>query len=310
MRDLHGQLDSILHLRDQVNTGAVRGPRIYSAGAMIDGLPTTYPDATRRQQPARRPQGGGPPGQRGRGSDQGLHPGGPDACSRRCSTRRSTFNLRVAGASRPGGRASPPPRTASARIEHLSGVPEAALADASSLNAAHYRGFFAGWTAFERSWAGLDSARTRPGGQGRWRNSGTIMVPTLVLHETFSRLDDPAVLQRHDAPRRARVAAAAVERARHGPAGGMDHGGLSAFRAARPRQDQFLRLFAAAGGRIATGTDASNQLLIPGYSEHRELELLVGAGLRPATPCSPATRNGALVLGVDSLGLIAPGQGG
>jgi hypothetical protein len=38
-------LDSILYLRNQVNTGAVRGPRIYSAGAMIDGLPTTYPDA-------------------------------------------------------------------------------------------------------------------------------------------------------------------------------------------------------------------------------------------------------------------------
>jgi len=45
VRDLHGQIDSILHLRQEVNTGAVRGPRIYSAGAMIDGLPTTYPDA-------------------------------------------------------------------------------------------------------------------------------------------------------------------------------------------------------------------------------------------------------------------------
>src|SRR6478672_8498167 len=45
VRDLHGQIDSILRLRREVNTGAVRGPRMYSAGAMIDGLPTTYPDA-------------------------------------------------------------------------------------------------------------------------------------------------------------------------------------------------------------------------------------------------------------------------
>ena len=45
VRDLHGGLDSILHLRNRVNLGAVAGPRIYSAGAMIDGLPTTYPDA-------------------------------------------------------------------------------------------------------------------------------------------------------------------------------------------------------------------------------------------------------------------------
>ena len=81
-----------------------------------------------------------------------------------------------------------------------------------------------------------------------------------------------------------------------------------AFRAARPQQDRFLRLFAAAGGRVATGTDASNQLLIPGYSEHRELELLVGAGFSPRDALLAATRNGALILGVDSLGLIAPGK--
>jgi imidazolonepropionase-like amidohydrolase len=68
-------------------------------------------------------------------------------------------------------------------------------------------------------------------------------------------------------------------------------------------------MFAAAGGRIATGTDASNQLLIPGYSEQRELELLQAAGFSPADVLQAATRNGALLLGVDSIGLIAPGKG-
>ncbi|MBA3495500.1 MAG: amidohydrolase family protein, partial [Gemmatimonadales bacterium] len=60
--------------------------------------------------------------------------------------------------------------------------------------------------------------------------------------------------------------------------------------------------------RIVTGTDASNQLLIPGYSEHRELALLQDAGLSPKDALQAATRNGALLLGVDSLGLIAPGK--
>jgi enamidase len=81
-----------------------------------------------------------------------------------------------------------------------------------------------------------------------------------------------------------------------------------AFRAGRPKQDLFLRLFAAAGGRVATGTDASNQMLIPGYSEHRELELLVGAGFSPRDALLAGTRNGALLLGVDSLGILAPGK--
>jgi imidazolonepropionase-like amidohydrolase len=83
---------------------------------------------------------------------------------------------------------------------------------------------------------------------------------------------------------------------------------FEAFRRARPMQNLFLRAFAAAGGRIATGTDAPNQLLVPGYSEHRELELLVGAGLTPREALRAATRNAAVLLGVDSLGLLAPGK--
>ena len=53
------------------------------------------------------------------------------------------------------------------------------------------------------------------------------------------------------------------------------------FRRSRPAQNLFLRRFAAAGGRIAAGTDAANQMLIPGYSLHREMELLVAAGISP-----------------------------
>ncbi len=305
VRDLHGQLDSILHLREQVNTGAVRGPRIYSAGAMIDGLPTTYPDAL----------GANSPRDARKAVDRLVNAGADliKVYTRVDQTlltavldEAHTFNLRVAGhlglvdavtAAKDG----------IGSIEHLSGVPEAALADASSLKAAHYRGFFAGWTAFERSWVGLDSAELDRVAKAV-AEQGTIMVPTLVLHETFSRLDDPAVLQdtmlravpelqqrRWNVPDMVRRAGWTTE-------------DYPSFQAARPRQDQFLRLFAAAGGRIATGTDASNQLLIPGYSEHRELELLVGAGLSPRDALLAGTRNGALVLGVDSLGLIAPGK--
>lgn len=305
VRDLHGGLDSVLRLRERVNLGAVAGPRIYSAGAMIDGLPTTYPDAI----------GASTARDARKGVDR-LVNAGVDLVKvytrvdptllRAVLDEARTFNLRVAGhlgltdavtAAREG----------IASIEHLSGVPEACLPDASSLYGAHYRGFFQGWTAFERSWAGLDSAAlARVAGELAARN--VMLVPTLVLHETFSRLDDPALLR--DTMLRA---VPELQQARWNVPdmvrrAGWSAGDYPAFRAARPQQDRFLRLFASAGGRIATGTDASNQMLIPGYSEHRELQLLVGAGFTPRDALLAATRNGALVLGVDSLGLIAPGK--
>ena len=83
---------------------------------------------------------------------------------------------------------------------------------------------------------------------------------------------------------------------------------FAAFRRARTAQDLFLRIFNAKDGRIAVGTDAANQMLIPGYALHREMELLVAAGLTPGEAITAATRNGALLLRVDSLGLLAPGN--
>ena len=305
VRDVHGALDSVLRLRDRVNLGAVAGPRIYSAGAMIDGLPTTYPDAIGANSP-----------RDARKAVDRLVNAGVDLIKvytrvdptllRAVLDEARTFNLRVAGhlgltdavtAAKEG----------IASIEHLSGVPEASMADASSIYAAHYRGFFPGWTAFERSWAGLDSAALARVAK-ELADRKVTLVPTLVLHETFSRLDDPAVLadtMLKAVPELAQARWNVADMVRR--AGWTDQD-YPAFRAGRPKQDLFLRLFAAAGGRVATGTDASNQMLIPGYSEHRELELLVGAGFSPRDALLAATRNGALLLGVDSLGILAPGK--
>jgi imidazolonepropionase-like amidohydrolase len=303
VRDLHGSLDTILRLRDRVNRGALPGPRIYSAGAMIDGLPTTYPDAI-----------GASSAREARKAVDRLVNSGVDLVKvytridptllRAVIDEANTFNLRVAGHL---GMTSAAVAGAAgiSSIEHLSGVPESCVPDASSIMAAHYRGFFPGWTAFERSWAGLDSAALDRVATDLAREHVT-MVPTLVLHDTFSRLDDPAMLQ--DTMLRA---VPALQQQRWNVPDMVRRAGwtaaeFAAFRAARPQQDLFLRRFAAAGGTIAAGTDASNQMLIPGYSEHREMALLVHAGFSPRDALAAATRSGALLLGVDSLGIIAP----
>ena len=63
-----------------------------------------------------------------------------------------------------------------------------------------------------------------------------------------------------------------------------------------------------AGGLVAAGSDAANQLLIPGFSLHEELSLLVAAGLTPVEALTAATRKGAELLRADSLGQVAAGK--
>jgi imidazolonepropionase-like amidohydrolase len=217
-----------------------------------------------------------------------------------------TFNLPVAGHLGLTDAVTAARRGLSS-LEHLSGIPEAALEDPSPLFAAHEHSFFAGWTAFERAWSALDSAGlARVAGVLAARN--VVVVPTLVLHETFSRLDDSATLADTmlaavpEEERRRWNVADMIQRA------GWTRDDFAAFRRARPVQDRFLRTFHAKGGRIAVGTDAANLMMIPGYAVHRELELLVRAGLSSQEALRAATRNGAVLLGVDSLGLLAPGK--
>jgi imidazolonepropionase-like amidohydrolase len=305
VRDVHGSLNAILALRKQINSGAAPGPRIYAAGAMIDGLPTTYSDAigVSSENDARK-------------AVDRLVSAGVDyikvythidpALLRAIVDEARTFNLTVTGhlgmtdAVTAG-------KLGISCIEHMTGIPEAASAGRSALLAAHYRGFFPGWTAFERSWTSLDSSALTQVAQ-RLVEEKVSLVPTLVLHETLSRLNDPALLSDPalaDVPDRARQdwdVPDMINRA------GWTEPDFAAFQRARPVQDIFLRAFAAAGGRIAAGTDTPNQLLVPGYSEHRELQLLVAAGLTAREAIRAATRNAAVLLGVDSLGLIAPGK--
>lgn len=305
LRDVHGDLNTILAVRKRANAAVGRSPRVYSAGAMIDGLPTTYPDAigVNGDNDARK-------------AVDRLVSAGADLVKvytridppllRAIIDEARAFNLSVTGHLGMTDAATAA-KAGIAAIEHMSGVPEAASANPSSLFAAHYRGFFPGWTAFERRWADLDSAAlTRVA--GRLAEAKITIIPTLVLHETFSRLDQPATFQDpalQDVPEdqlRDWDVRGMISRA------GWTDADFQAFRKSRPMQDLFVRAFAAAGGRIATGTDAANQLLVPGYSEHREMELLVRAGLTPREALRAATRNGAVLLGVDSLGLLAQGK--
>lgn len=77
-----------------------------------------------------------------------------------------------------------------------------------------------------------------------------------------------------------------------------------------PRAMALERAFARAGGVLIAGTDPTGGGgVVPGYSNQRQIELLVEAGFTPVEAISIATRNGAAYLGRDSrIGTIAFGK--
>ncbi len=76
------------------------------------------------------------------------------------------------------------------------------------------------------------------------------------------------------------------------------------------KEMEFEREFVKAGGLLMAGPDPTGYGgVLPGFGDHRELELLVEAGFTPLEAIKIATHNGALYLGeLDRIGTLAAGK--
>ena len=128
--------------------------------------------------------------------------------------------------------------------------------------------------------------------------------PTLVVLHTQALKNEPAA---RDLPELRFVPKAAREFEDGVPAtstqADIDRG--------RVRWTHTMRTFRAlveAKAKFVTGTDAAVMPLVPGFSLHRELALLVEMGLTPLSALQAATRNAALAMNKPDLGTIEPGK--
>jgi len=304
VRDLHSDTDSGIKLKNELNLGSLVGPRMFTSGAMIDGTPATYSNATGVANAAE-----------GRHAADQRRLAGADYL--KVYTKITPELLRALVDEARGlqlpiaahlGKtdALTAARLGVVSLEHMAGVVQAAARRPAIYYRAHDR-FLSGWTTEEQGWATLDSASLARTARALAQTRVAI-VPTLVVHEMLSRLDNPLLLTRpgmEDVPEDAESVRSVASLLRRT---GWKPREFQAFRRARARQDLFVREFKRAGGVIAAGTDAANQLLIPGFSEHEEMALLVAAGLTPLEAITAATRRGAQVLKADSLGVLAPGK--
>jgi imidazolonepropionase-like amidohydrolase len=302
VRDLGAGGDSVFALKNDLNLGTVTGPRMFTSGPMIDGVPPearatgVATDVEVRRAVDLRAVAGADYLE----SHSHISPVLMPALMREAQT------LRMSVAAHPGRIDALSAARAGVRsIEQLAGVVQAAVSNPTPFFQAHDRSF-AGWTMEEVQWGLLDSATVARTARALAATRVAI-VPTLVEHEMLSHLNDVTLRSRptmYDVPARAasvRDVTALLQRADWRP------GDFAAFRRARPRQDQFVREFKRAGGLVAAGTDAASELLVPGAALHDELELLVAAGFSVSEAIGAATQKGAELLHADSLGRIAAG---
>ena len=81
------------------------------------------------------------------------------------------------------------------------------------------------------------------------------------------------------------------------------------IRAAFANGQHNLKALRDAGCRIAFGTDSGAQpVRIPGWAEHRELALMVRAGLTPMDALVAATSGSAAMLGANDRGTLQAGK--
>jgi cytosine/adenosine deaminase-related metal-dependent hydrolase len=304
VRDLSDDGDTALAIRHDVNLGSVLGPRVFSAGGMIDAAPTTYPRATgvRTAEEARRAVDT----RAVANADLiKVYTGLTPELLRPLLEEAASLRLRVA-AHLGKTDALTAARAGVTSIEHAAGVVQAAARSPNLYFRAHDR-FLTGWTLEESNWAALDSAALSRVARALAATRAAV-VPTLALHDAMAHLDDPAYqtpLGLGDVPADAasvRDVAGLLKRS------GWRAPQFTAFRRGLPRIALFVREFKRAGGVVAAGSDAGNQLLVPGAALHREMALLVAAGFTPLEAVTAATRRGAQVLGADSLGMVAPGR--
>ncbi len=143
------------------------------------------------------------------------------------------------------------------------------------------------------------------------KKAGTYYIPTLTVDESFfafadhpELLDDP-FLQRATTPAELAVlrSAAYRDKVQKDPDTAQHR---KDFAMAKTN----LKLMYAAGVRVGFGTDSgANPVRLPGYAEHRELQLMVEAGLTPLEAIGCATATNARLLGLDHVaGTLAPGM--
>ena len=300
-----------VELRDQIEAGQVRGPRMVTGAAFINGSPrfdwtvaVATPDEIRdevRQQAAA-------------GADMiKLYWDVTPELMAAAIEEAHTLGLKVAGHLRTTSWTQAARMGIDALLHSGAEGPTWELVPErhrAQLRALPYREFYARWIELVE----LDGELMSSLIAALVTNNVTI-DPTLVAMESLHFGDDPRVLERLE-PQRAPPAVVSLwgpEWQQRNPFVFTNPMGvardLTSGKGVFPVALEIVRRLHEGGVRLTAGSDVGMPWITPGVSLHRELELLVQAGIDEADVIVMATRNGAEGLGLeDRLGTVEAGK--
>lgn len=292
VRGMLGQ-PSHLELREQLAAGEVLGPRLFTSGPSFNGNSVSSPAqaATMVREQARA------------GYDfLKIHPGLTEAEFEAIATTAHEEGIRFAGHVPADVGVMQAMELGISTIDHLDGYMQTLIPRHEDPTGG-VGGFFgvrlAGIAEAER--IGAVAAATH--------KAGVWNVPTQTLFENVVGPDDPATLSNR--PEMKYMPEATVEEwaARKRDAiGDGDFDRATADRAIELRRRLILELHRR-GAELLLGSDAPQIFNVPGFSIHRELALLVAAGLTPYEALVTGTVNPARWFGAGaSRGTVAVGQ--
>ncbi|HYK98440.1 MAG TPA: amidohydrolase family protein [Candidatus Acidoferrales bacterium] len=310
-RDTGGVLDNLLALRARALAGEWNGPRLRICGPLIDSAPTVWP-AAMSLVVGTEGDGRAAVDQLADKVDQiKVYSGVGPELVREIVERARAYAIPVTG-DLAATRASEAVDAGIAGLEHASVAYADIVPDELQVT---MRIFHEQNPAVWRRERNKGQAAADPSGAAARRlarqfaDSGVWFDPTLVVLERMSRLDDPAVTAAPEVALMLESTRAFWAERVAGRARSWTEADYATARRAFEVELAFVGETIAAGATILVGSDAPNPFVVPGWSLHRELELLVRAGFTPLQVLTRVTSGNAAALGIDHMvGTLRPGK--
>jgi imidazolonepropionase-like amidohydrolase len=296
VRDMGGELDTVLQWRSAVAAGTLPGPRMVVAGPMLDGPKSRFPSSVSIATP-----------EEGRKAVDDLKARGVDFIKVQSFIPRDPYFAVVDEAKKQGMvlvghvpdaiRASEASNSGQKSIEHLTGIFEGC---SSSQNENKY--LSGDLKKLPKTY--LETYDAAACGQliALMARNGTWLVPTLVWERGQWLIDD--IDTSHD-PLRQYAPVSWQQKSwpefTKSILADLDPDPVAYRRQFVDKEFEIVGAMHKAGVRLLAGTDTAAAVdVLPGFSLHTELEYFVRAGLTPMEAIQTATLNPAQFLGLEN----------